>query len=933
MSPVDHSSVNVGDTTLNCDIFTFLQETIPSVVSRNQRDTPVRLTCFDVSSSDLVVGSNVGFIFSYKRRTAIAHRPHHSRQIFTTAISLVKTTKTPGLILVTSYSTVVLWSLYDSKEIWRINLLPVDSVHPSDPKPYVTCLDIIKDDHESHDHLSLYTGLSNGHVIKVSVSPDNGESCQLQLKTVFIETDDSVTLDHLNHKIVQLGVIGPDSLLISTCYRTVILDNCSSERCVIQVGKNQRSTCASYGACYVDSENAIFASRPSSHLLVANRSSGSGEKTFILKRLNKPPSIEAFDKLRVPNGQVLPASYPFILGRLTSIDSSKIISWNKTSFYMLSTSGELLIDERNVDILGTCVVHSCDETTTNELTERFEIFILSAQMVLLRMINFVYDDDDVKSFLSSSSCSHSETDHISTDDETVIESFLPATFASTLNTFLSGLRNDGELNKRSNSLHSDLNNVTNSLCENTMNTGESVIVTRRKVSKSSKLKLNSTRVKSNPVTNSITSDRTNKMNEITTDNVSATNTNLYFSLAQDEDGKRSLQETSVDESERLLQILRAYNAGTSKKHHDSDDSLTSLPPLPTQVTQQDDTSSVPLTAHSGQPEPTDEMYPDVEEKTTDNSNDHPPVAPEKVNLNELLVFSPFALSANGLTTDSSFKKSERYDQVFLSWLQHSPQDKNVALDLSKVTDICAVQDETRDAVALLVDSSSKNWFIHIYPGGKKIKCPASQSRIRSFHVSCNQITLLYQDGVIYTAIDWLKKSLFCLGPKFIKMQYKRCNCFIDISCNILDRITWTCDQEGLAWILRSTECAPIVARDTSSPQLRLTTVKVSPSNSAIVWAVDQFSRLFVRCGIYNEKGESDSLIGGINWLLVDDLPGRVGVISVSCDAIWLVSEIEGKSHLYKRLGIEPPTNYIGTEWQEYSLPVDEKVRFISGNCR
>ena len=931
---VDHYNFNLNNNNYYCDVFSFLRQTIPPVLAKNQR--PTRITCLDVSTADLVLGSNVGTVFAFRRRTQITNSPHFTASIFTSPISHVRVTSIPGLIAAASNSTLVLWSLYDEKQVYRVNLCPRNSIHSNDSRPVITCLYFF----QNESHVKFYAGMSNGQVIQVqtSISDANVSAGVFEIETIFTETDESVTLDHLTHKIVQLDVLSADRLLISSCYRTVILesDRVSGASNVIQVGKNQRSTCASYGACFMKKCNSVFAARPSSHLLVADPATGAGQKTFILKRSPKPDAIDAFDRLRGQRKEHATAPL-LILGRLAAVDSDIIVSWNKSSFFMVDTSGALLMDERNIDIIGLSVVISTGQQGDSQ-HDQFEIFLLSSQMILLRIMNFTFNDEN-NSILSSGSYSGSDDFSV---DEPSVASFLPVNLTSTFNTLLNGLKARSYSSESSTpsrfavgSEQISLENFSNNHQEAASqleNSSEQLVIARKKFAGP---KTTSSRVK---VTKSKKKKETSgSSKETATSNVSLTdvkdsssnyNSTLYESIPGSDFTEKDLQHASVDESERLLQILKAYNAERSNAITQVGDS----PLQPSILAAQEENASEAITNHDVRHhEPPLPTTSTSLEEEGENAHLSPDVSPPNGPLtsSDPFVFPILQLPSQEEATDTN-NCSEKYDLVFLEWTVRVPEEKKNKLDLSSVVQICALQDEMRDGLAILTNTA-KDWFIYIYPGSRKIKCPNSKSKVRTFHVSSSQIVLLYQDGSLYRASDWLTKSLFCLGPKFTKAEFKRCNCLVDISCNVLDQVTWACDQDGFGWILRSTDSATFLARDDSSPQVRVTTVTVSPRNSAIVWALDVFSRLYVRSGIFNEKGDMDTLIGGIDWILVDDVPGRVNVISPSKDSIWIVCEIDGKDRLFKRLGIDPPKNYLGTEWQEYSLPVGEKIRCISGN--
>jgi len=253
----------------------------------------------------------------------------------------------------------------------------------------------------------------------------------------------------------------------------------------------------------------------------------------------------------------------------------------------------------------------------------------------------------------------------------------------------------------------------------------------------------------------------------------------------------------------------------------------------------------------------------------------------------------------------------------------TPFDPDNIIAINAFTDV----DDT-DTAALLV-KEAKETCLYVLPGFKKIKCPCIEGvTIRSFNVNLWQILLLYQDGSIFRCLDWRIKNFFTalLPLRFTKLAITRIHRPLSLSVNFVDQICWSCDEEGYGWILRMknpslpSNASCRLARDDSFPSVRLKSVAVSPGNSGVVWASDSCGRVFVREGIFNEKGDEDNLITGINWVRVSDMPYSVKSIVACNDSVWILCEFSPGDILFKRKGINPPLNYIGSHWEKCQLP-------------
>lgn len=261
----------------------------------------------------------------------------------------------------------------------------------------------------------------------------------------------------------------------------------------------------------------------------------------------------------------------------------------------------------------------------------------------------------------------------------------------------------------------------------------------------------------------------------------------------------------------------------------------------------------------------------------------------------------------------------------LMWIPRLTDD-NLPFKMENVISISAFNDESVDGVAILVLQRT-TYFIYIYPGFKKIKCPSFKCPIKSFDINCQEIFILLEDGSVYQYVEWMKCRIF--GKRFTPVLMTRTRAITCLSVNKIDQLVWLVDDEGLGWVYKLRAGARRLARDDSYPPTKLTMVSVSPRNSAIVWAIDDKSTLYVREGIFNEKSDGDNLIAGINWIPVP-IPGPVKHAKASHDSVWIICNSEsGEEKLFKRTGVDPPFDYIGNGWEEYQLPTTTAVSTFS----
>lgn len=966
-----------------CDVFSFLKSVVPSraqTVDNGQVSTiPLMITSFDVCREYIFFGSNIGLVYGFQRGLEITSNPHAKLILTNQSINCIKFAtflpktvsgstqqQPPNTLIASTDKQVLLYSLV------RDNLLTEET--------------ILKEDDGIITTISFYNGMialgtSHGEVylFEVIVAPNGG--CLLKNELVFREEDvpSQTKSNHIFHSIVQIDFHPQDkTLLISSCFRTTIV--CIEEASQvkettksIQVGQNKRKACGPFGAIFfpvsvstngvksgsfstscptTDLTSCIFAARPSSHLLRADASTGQAQETFILKKSRRPLPKEAFLSLKISSGRLsnvsTVTSHSLHLGKLVKLTDTMMCSYTDDSLVIMSNTGALLLEENDlVNITGVAKVSQKSKNVKRG--SEFEVFVLFENRVIVRLRNFELPSSSMTSLRqkSSSSISMSENTFMTPN---LFGLPLLTNLVSTLQS--SNVINLSLVSKKESSLGDDIEKSTfseNSPRHSTIplsivnqDDGSPIVLRRRRNSrmKGSKRPLSH---RQEPRTSEEMIRSASSSNSISSPLVTSRTSVLSAGCTSSSSGSTGSECDVVDDgSSKLRHILDKYKQEISK----NEESTTVKDELISVTNGMED----PLGSTNVSDEPcvaADAVKEDVNKDTFSLTTDSkPPVDQTKKNLFDLTgCYSLLDIN------DNQRKKTEFLDRTVevnmgevmdIKWTLRISKAENSNIDkppfdADNIIAISSFNDDMTDGTGVLVQETY-DAFVYVYPGYKKIKCPSSREKVRSFGINIRQILLLYDDGSLYRCLDWNNKyrNMFtCLLPlKFVKLSVSRIARPLSLSFNCIDQLCWTCDEDGLGWIIktRSGNTTPpcLLARDDSFPPVRLTAVSVSPRNSAIVWATDSCGRLFVREGVFNEKGDEDNLIAGINWVRVCDIPFSVKTAVASNDSVWILSDFPSGDRLFQRKGINPPFDYIGTHWQEYQLPASTSFSCLSG---
>lgn len=971
-------------------------------VEGNQVSTiPLVITCFDVCREYIFFGSNIGLVYGFHRGVEITSNPHiklilTNKSIisikFATFLSNATSPSTshqpPNTVIVATEKQLLIYSLLQNKLLQEEIILQEDSGN-------ITTL-------SSYDGIiACGTSHGEVYIIRTTVTTSGGFLLKKQMIFREDAISPEGSSNHRFHSIVQIEFHPEEySLLISSCFRTIVVQIPESSSSLekemsqaIQVGQNKRKACGSYGAilmewskCKADNRTdslstssspisnglpytCIFAARPSSHLVRADPKTGRAQETFILKKSQRPLPKEAFISLktssrRVSNSSIATStSLPLHLGKLIQLTDSMICSWTSNSLIIASITGALLLEENDlINIIGVAKVNQ-NTKKDRKTSQDFEIFVLFENRVIVRLRNFNLSSPSMTSLRQKSSSSI-----LMSSSETDAAFFIPNPFNSIplLNNLVSTLQSSNVINIVNISSNKDvLNNMSQSedieksiFTENSFrkptipftvgieDEDTPVVVRSRRNPKSKGLHRPLSKRQQSQVSMVRSADSNNSIcSPLVTSRTSIFSGGASSSISGGSSSDR-VGESPEDENSKLSRILHLYKNEIVKDE-------------PVMVTEVD--SAVPLSKDST--------------LMTNKNNEEPPskpgvdsnIMPEEqkpscnveseisLNLDQTSYFNNGSNLFN--MNDNHPNKYDFYERTAeinmgpvkeMKWCLKISKAENsnlekVPFDADNIIAVSSFNDDMRDGVGLLVQES-KDISVYIYPGYKKLRCPYVNGgeKIRSFDINSRQILLLYEDGSLFRCVDWNKRSrnfITTLLPlKFTKISVSRIQRPLSLSINCMDQLCWTCDEDGLGWIIKiknslSTKISTpscLLARDDSFPPVRLTSVTVSPRNSAIVWATDSCGRLFVREGVFNEKGDEDNLIAGINWIRVCDIPFSVKTAIASNDSVWILCDFSSGDRLFERKGIDPPHDYIGSHWQEYQLPASTSFMCLSG---
>ncbi|XP_078090213.1 tectonin beta-propeller repeat-containing protein 2 [Mustelus asterias] len=337
----------------------YLLNAIPAKVQKGFRNVLVHLTTLDANKDYIAVGSNIGMLYLYCRR--LNRMTKYNLEGKTDVIRVVKLLACfDDLVAVgTSSGRVVLFQLVSplpgrNKQLRRFDV----GLHKSN----ITALAW------STNGMKLFSGDDQGKVVYAVVDLDQGVCCP---RVILEEPSPIVQLDY-TQKV----------LLVSTCLRSVLVY--TEQNIIKQVGSQPRKSAGRFGACFIpglckQTNVNLYASRPGLRLWKSDVQ-GVVQSTLLLKNvftngvkpfelLARASSATASKGVIKPNERNLGLLECFL-------NDGWVLSWNKTSIYVMDAVNQALIG--GLEGLSGIVCVSCTED---------EIFMLTDDRNIVRISN------------------------------------------------------------------------------------------------------------------------------------------------------------------------------------------------------------------------------------------------------------------------------------------------------------------------------------------------------------------------------------------------------------------------------------------------------------------------------------------------------------------------------------------------------------------
>ncbi|EAT33576.1 AAEL014146-PA [Aedes aegypti] len=291
---------------------------IPVSVQRGLLFHDVSITCVDLVEEFMALGSNVGIVFWYNRKSGSVERLQTEHSNHLTCVRIISTVEfmvaagdRQGLISIFQIPKeappdVCAELLLKAKPTERYT---IRNVHRA----------VITDLVWSKNGMKLFSGDAAGVVVLNEIN--------YQVKTC-----EAREIVNEKYHVVQMS-LRKDKLLVSTTYRTVI---CSQEDLkrwrVTQVGKKDRKILSHFGTVFHDyhSQSRVLTTRSGFRLWVADLE-GDVAQTLIFKELIKIPTAE----VPIMNPSKHPIRIPTTFGKLYTFQDKFLLSVANDMMFVL----------------------------------------------------------------------------------------------------------------------------------------------------------------------------------------------------------------------------------------------------------------------------------------------------------------------------------------------------------------------------------------------------------------------------------------------------------------------------------------------------------------------------------------------------------------------------------------------------------------------
>lgn len=955
------------------------------------------VTCCNCDENFLFFGTSTGWIYCFSRGGRQAKGPlyeHHPVNCQIIGIQ-IPDENVVSLLLPHGF---ILFNFVQNEIIYSWSLQRFDCQHPQSPDncPSMITSKCIYD--ESRHRYNVFTGDSVGTVRCHNVIEDETVTIFSEENNQCIENvnrddnSDSSQSTHY-HQIVQIDVYSPDLLVVSTCFRSVILwKSISDSWTAIQVGLNVRKVCGQYGAIFHREGNTILASRPSMHLIKANTTDGSVVETFKLKSAKPVKNLNLFREVNKPGERKSTSAVPinlqntpnvFSLGFLLPLQINNedyICSWNSHSLLIIKLDGTLLVKEySSIKIITVNVSYCKGFRDVIILREDWTIFRIRFIVKNYKARTSDYGIGEVlKGTLGNQNLLNlpsqafnsleGEIKKIYTIMQDKIyeggEKLLTYTSFDSLNVLRRNSSMDNQLNQKNDTSESpSLDQTTDCDNDEILSVPTSPLYIHQRI-----LRKNSANSKS--VTDSekseedvlFTVSQTRLSNSF---DVDPTRSNLSNSNSI-EDSQHDKNDRTYSDSDVDIADVNE-NIENMEPQECSADNACIKDQAPTQSNNSINLDGLELVKkfheYSSSNYASDvkstmirdgvNIFKNIEILDKDQTPDYIPSIIE-----ERLQLSTASRSKSRCSSIDDRVRSYEYteestpiepDEIVCIPVQEQRPVKYVEWQLAiesthnsgqlviKYFCASAYSDlESNSYVWLFCVSKNRSKLVY-YPDFESLRLPPGNNKRFIMGAIKNRIYIFNEDNELWTR-EGVDESglaivpLGSLGTKWTNVVLPKLPSirFTNLSLCSTDFIGWLSDENGDVWLTKlETNSWTKISHDPDN-KFHVKEVQVCPVDSSLVWCIDSLNRLFVRAGIFNTRGDEDEHIGGMAWLPVH-APVEVKSLAVSSKSVWILSK-QG-NRLFKRIGIQPPSSYVGTDWQEIKAPtlLKDSLKAISAS--
>ena len=697
--------------------------------------------------------------------------------------------------------------------------------------------------------------------------------------------EDQNQRDHY-HEVVQIDGVNEKCILISTCFRSLILKNSKQ---IYQIGKNIRKNCGHYGAVIDVNNSLIFASRPSFHVIKANTNDGSVVETFRIKKASATCKLASFQECESKSNQVDQLGY---LINLQDGENNYLISWSRQSLVIVKANGLVIVKESFIKKITDCKVLEN------------QIFLLFEDKNLLTLaFDSIKNECNLKKLTSNF---HKFKNDLMKETEFILnrEVFHPLAVKAMS-------RVEEEFKK----IHSIVQ--TKLIKENNWSRSESNLQLLSSNGKTEAVSNESFSFEENDskmplVIHKKTRKKVKSFKQNTFETKSDSDT-FSSSLSTEESRSDCSSNPNIYNDHHLIdstEVTRSsegfYSVSVSDPNESNHDSLWSEDTKLIDVNE--DTKS---TVHNHQSCVSDEnenYKHDFNNDDNDDSVSNIDTNNENDNNND---WDNKQVQVNFNTNETSWKMV----------LNKIKDESNLKLNL-----ICAstFNDPFGSSTIWLSSFADKKSKLYYMPSFESFTCPRPKSKIISIACCTFNLLLLFEDNTL-----WMRKSMSpCqpLGCKWIKIS-KVPTRLVQLSANQTDEICWCCDDKGQAWILNLESLTWLLVEDKS---ICIKYISISCEDSSLVGCLDHNGAFYKRIGILNVYGAINDLIAGTSWLQVKT-PFQSTLMTFTSKNVWIMNQ--KTNQIARQLGTDPLNELNGNEWQKikpFALANDDSILSLSG---